>query len=52
MKVFRALAPLGINPGALVGLSKEQAAARSYGISATAKKGVYSVKLRIEFKAG
>jgi hypothetical protein len=52
MKTFRTLAPVGVNPGALVALSKEQAAARAFGIRKADKKGTYEVTQRIEFKAG
>lgn len=52
MKVFKTTGPIGLNAGAMVALTKEQAASREHALLATKTKGVFQVKTRIEFKAG
>lgn len=52
MQHYRTTAPTGVNAGATVQLSGDQANARQSALRATERKGVYTVKDRIEFKAG
>lgn len=52
MQTYHAIGVVGINPGAQMRLSKEQAAARAHALTAQGKGGFYLVRARIEFKAG
>lgn len=52
MQTYKATAAVGINPGAVVKLTDEQAAARAHAITAQGKSGTYLVRSRIEFKGG
>lgn len=51
MQTYQATGVVGLNAGAQVKLSKEQAASRAHALTAQGK-GVYLVRERIEFKAG
>ena len=52
MQTYKAIAAVGINPGAVVKLTDEQATARVHAITAQGKNGTYLVRSRIEFKGG
>lgn len=52
MHQYTAIAPVGVNAGALVKLTKKQASRREHAIEQQGKGNTYLVKSRIEFKAG
>jgi hypothetical protein len=52
MQQYTAVAPVGLNAGAVVKLTKKQAAKREHAIQQQGKGNTYLVLSRIEFKAG